>query len=81
MGAFGLPQFLPSSVLSYGVDADGNGQIDLFMIQDAIFSTANFLVNHGYHKNKYLAFSRYYGSSRGYPRAVTLYASALSLVN
>jgi membrane-bound lytic murein transglycosylase B len=48
-GAVGLPQFMPGSILSFGVDFDGNGQIDLRnSAVDAIGSVANFLVQHGW---------------------------------
>lgn len=47
-GAFGYPQFMPSNVLRYGVDADNDGQINLYSFPDAIFSIANFLQNKGW---------------------------------
>ena len=48
-GALGLPQFLPSSVRRYGVDADHDGRIDLdTSTDDAIASVANFLGAHGW---------------------------------
>ncbi len=48
-GAVGLPQFMPGSILNYGVDFDGDGKIDLRnSAVDAIGSIANFLVQHGW---------------------------------
>jgi membrane-bound lytic murein transglycosylase B len=48
-GAVGLPQFMPGSILAYGVDFDGDGKIDLRnSAVDAIGSVANFLVQHGW---------------------------------
>lgn len=48
-GAVGLPQFMPGSVLKYGVDFDGDGHIDLRnSTSDAIGSVANFLIEHGW---------------------------------
>ena len=48
-GAVGLPQFMPGSILAYGVDFDADGQIDLRnSAVDAIGSVANFLVQHGW---------------------------------
>lgn len=48
-GAVGLPQFMPGSILKYGVDFDGDGHIDLRgSTSDAIGSVANFLIAHGW---------------------------------
>lgn len=49
-GAFGIPQFLPSSVLIYAVDFDGDGRADLFNFADAIGSVGNFLRQHGWRR-------------------------------
>jgi membrane-bound lytic murein transglycosylase B len=48
-GAFGMPQFLPRSYLSYGADGNGDGRISLYDPDDAIFSCANYLAAHGWH--------------------------------
>lgn len=50
-GAFGLPQFLPSSYLNYGYDGNGDKKIDLFNLDDAIFSIANYLHSNGWNSN------------------------------
>lgn len=51
-GALGLPQFLPSSVRRYAIDADHDGRIDLAgSPADAIASVANFLSVHGWEKD------------------------------
>ena len=48
-GAVGLPQFMPSNILKYGVDFDNDGRIDLRGSSvDAIGSVANFLIQHGW---------------------------------
>lgn len=47
-GAIGLCQFMPSNVFLYGVDADGDGRIDLFTKPDALHSIANYLRGHGW---------------------------------
>jgi len=48
-GAIGLPQFMPSSIRSYAVDAEGDGHIDLRKSsKDAIASVANFLKAQGW---------------------------------
>lgn len=52
-GAIGMPQFMPGSILAYGVDYDGDGAIDLRnSTVDAIGSVASFLVQHGWQRNE-----------------------------
>ncbi len=50
-GAFGIPQFLPSSYLAYGFDGDGDGKVNLFNVSDAIYSVCNFLKQNGWKNN------------------------------
>lgn len=50
MGAVGWPQFLPSSIVQYGVDGNGDGRVDLFDSTDAIMSAANYLQAHGWYE-------------------------------
>jgi membrane-bound lytic murein transglycosylase B len=53
-GAIGYSQFIPSSILAYGVDYDNDGKVDLINSSaDAIASVANYLKNHGFKSNKY----------------------------
>lgn len=47
-GAFGYPQFLPTSYLSYGVDADGDGRVSLYDTEDAAASCARYLSAYGW---------------------------------
>jgi membrane-bound lytic murein transglycosylase B len=47
-GAFGLPQFLPTSYRRYAVDGNGNGKVSLYEPADAIASAANYLAAHGW---------------------------------
>ncbi len=47
-GEIGHTQFLPGNVLSYGVDGNGDGQVDLTNQTDALASTANFLAQKGW---------------------------------
>ncbi len=49
-GAFGVPQFLPSSYLRWGHDGDGSKTVDLFYIPDAIVSVVHYLKGHGWKK-------------------------------
>ncbi|MFP6664290.1 MAG: lytic murein transglycosylase [Deltaproteobacteria bacterium] len=47
-GAFGWPQFLPSSYLRFAQDGNANGRISLYEPSDAIRSVAHFLRGHGW---------------------------------
>lgn len=48
-GAIGMPQFMPGSVLAYGIDYNSDGVIDLrHSPVDVVGSVANFLVQHGW---------------------------------
>lgn len=47
-GEMGHTQFLPGNAVAYGVDADGNGRVDLYGVSDALASTANFLRQKGW---------------------------------
>lgn len=47
-GALGLAQFMPSNILAYGKDGNGDGRIDLFNHTDAIFSIASYLKHYGW---------------------------------
>lgn len=51
-GAMGQCQFMPSSLLSYGADGDGDGQIDIWSNRNDVFaSIANYLFTIGWDKN------------------------------
>jgi membrane-bound lytic murein transglycosylase B len=47
-GALGIAQFMPSNILAYGQDGDGDGRIDLFNDADAIISIASYLRHFGW---------------------------------
>ena len=47
-GAFGISQFLPTSYSKWAIDGNGDGVIDLYSVEDAIFSAANYLSKHGW---------------------------------
>ncbi|MEJ5285595.1 MAG: lytic murein transglycosylase [Bacteroidota bacterium] len=72
-GAFGIPQFLPSSYLNYGFDGNGDGKVDLFNLEDAIFSVGNFLSKNGWKEgdtNSYYQALFRYNRSKTYVEAV-----------
>ena len=56
-GAFGLPQFLPSSARQFAVDFDDNQRADLFSIADSIGSIGNFLMQHGWRRGGAIAYA------------------------
>ncbi len=45
-GAMGLSQFMPSNYRRLALDYDGDGRTDLWSVDDAIGSTANYLVHY-----------------------------------
>ncbi|MEJ5359802.1 MAG: lytic murein transglycosylase [Desulfobacterales bacterium] len=47
-GAVGFAQFMPTNILAYGEDGDGDGRVDLFAHADAVASIANYLRRHGW---------------------------------
>ena len=80
-GAFGIPQFLPSSYLKWGIDSDKNGTVNLFLFPDAIHSIANYLKSHGWKKGLYLESNKdviwQYNRSQNYVDAVLKVAGKL----
>ena len=47
-GAFGYPQFVPKSYIIYGYDWNKDGVVDLYQVEDALASIANYLYIEGY---------------------------------
>ncbi len=47
-GELGHTQFLPGNALTYGVDGNGDGRVDLTNLTDAMASTANYLRQKGW---------------------------------
>lgn len=78
-GAFGIPQFLPSSFLKCAVDGNQDGIVDLYNIEDAVFSVANYLKKSGWSNSleskKKAVFQ--YNNSDSYVDAVLILASKL----
>ena len=49
----GHMQFMPSTMLKHGVDADGDGRINIWRsLPDAFASAANYLARTGWHKDE-----------------------------
>jgi lytic murein transglycosylase len=80
-GEIGQTQFLPLNVIRYGADGDGDGHIDLVNSRaDALASTANFLVGHGWQRGA--------GYQQGQPNfkaiegwnAATVYQQAIAYI-
>ncbi len=79
-GELGHTQFLPGNALTYGVDGNGDGQVDLNNITDALASTANFLRQKGWQPGQ--------GYQEGEPNfavikawnAATVYQQAIALM-
>ncbi len=47
-GAIGIAQFMPSQALRHGVDGNGDGIVDLFVLEDALFSMGHYLMSNGW---------------------------------
>jgi membrane-bound lytic murein transglycosylase B len=65
-GAMGAGQFIPSSYLAYGVDADGDGSRDLWADwNDILGSVANYFAKHGWRYGEPVAVPARRGSAPG----------------
>jgi lytic murein transglycosylase len=51
-GELGHTQFLPGNALTYGIDGNGDGRVDLNTAADALASTANYLRQKGWKPGK-----------------------------
>lgn len=80
-GEIGQTQFLPSSVIKYGADGDGNGHIDMVNSRaDALASTANFLKAHGWRAGAgYQQGQPNYVAIEGW-NAATVYQQAIAIM-
>lgn len=78
-GAIGITQFMPAS-LKWAVDGNEDGVVDLSTIPDAVASTANYLVVHGYRRGDRDARAksfRAYNPNDEYVRAILAYAEKI----
>ena len=72
-GAIGICQFMPRSMV-YASDGDGDGEIDLNTMPDAIMSVASYLKQHEYHERGREYAIRCYNPEDAYVRGVVLYS-------
>lgn len=49
-GAIGISQFMPTNAVRFGVDGNGDGKVDLFTLEDAVYSLGNFMKYNGWRK-------------------------------
>jgi membrane-bound lytic murein transglycosylase B len=79
-GAFGIPQFMPSSYVIFAVDYNGDGKTDLYDYPDAFASIANYLHHMGWktgnEKKMYRAVYSY-NHEKAYVKAVFAYAERI----
>ncbi|CUX35433.1 lytic murein transglycosylase [Agrobacterium genomosp. 13] len=80
-GEIGQTQFLPLNVVRYGVDFDRDGRIDLVGSRaDALASTANFLVGHGWQRGAgYQQGQANYAAIQGW-NAASVYQQAIAFI-
>lgn len=74
-GALGFPQFMPAS-LRWADDGDGDGQIDLFNMDDSIASIGKYLQAHGFKEDRTKAVWGY-NHEDAYVQGVLAFADAL----
>ncbi len=81
-GAIGICQFMPSHAMTFGVDADQDGRVDLFSRTDAFHSIGNYLRGNGWKsglsrggKHRVI---RAYNPSRTYANTVLAVADRLT---
>ncbi len=79
-GELGHTQFLPGNALRYGVDGNGDGRVDLYNLNDALATTANYLRGKGWRRGA--------GYQQGEPNfavikewnAATVYQQAIAIM-
>jgi membrane-bound lytic murein transglycosylase B len=80
-GAFGLPQFVPSSYLEYARAHKGKGTADLFKAADAIESVGRYLKQHGWKSGRaksHVKALMAYNNSRDYADSILAMSRKLS---
>lgn len=79
-GAFGMPQFIPSSYLSWAADGNNDGIIDLNDLNDAVVSVANYLRKNGWgaSEKQQRAAVHHYNNSNAYVDCVLTLAAKVT---
>jgi len=79
-GAFGIPQFMPSSYVTFAVDYNDDGKTDLYDYPDAFASIANYLYRVGWKTGNEKKMRRAvynYNHEKAYVNAVFAYAGRI----
>jgi membrane-bound lytic murein transglycosylase B len=79
-GAFGIPQFMPSSYVIFAVDHNNDGIVDLYDYPDAFASVANYLRRVGWktgNEKKMRQAVYRYNRQKAYVNAVFAYAESI----
>ncbi|MBW2591886.1 MAG: lytic murein transglycosylase [Deltaproteobacteria bacterium] len=80
-GAMGICQFMPSNIIAYARDGNGDEKIDLFDHADAIASAASYLKHYGWHpgidEKKAFKVIRKYNHSDPYVKTILKIATLL----
>lgn len=80
-GAIGLVQFMPTSYLKFAVDGNKDGIINLFEMEDALPSAANYLKKAGWRKSNFIQVNKraiwFYNRHWGYVNDVITYAQKI----
>ncbi|MFM8178073.1 MAG: lytic murein transglycosylase [Candidatus Kapaibacterium sp.] len=79
-GAFGWPQFIPSSYMSWAVDGNGDGKVSLFDKEDAVASIGNYLKVNGWGEkpSQQEAAVYHYNNSKDYVNCVLTLAAKIA---
>lgn len=83
-GAFGMPQFLPSSYKMYAKTPRKSGAPDLFTADDAIYSVGYYLKDHGWKQKRSKAHVKVlmkYNNSRDYAEAILKMANMVTVTS
>jgi len=76
-GAQGPMQFMPSTFRAYGVDGDGDGQVLINDVDDAIFSGANYMAANGANRGQIVNALFRYNNDMGYVNHVLSIARSI----